>query len=80
MMGNALNVEPASDGAEALQELEAHLQSELIGRVRDLRLIRRDEGLVLRGLTHTYHAKQLVLSAVLKASPLPVVANEIEVH
>lgn len=64
---------------ETLGELEEHIQSRLNGRVRDLRLSIRDNGLVLEGHTHTYHAKQLAQHAVMEAVDLPISANEIEV-
>jgi hypothetical protein len=45
------------------------------GRVSDLRLLLRDNGVVLQG----YYAKQLAQEAVMKATKLPLLANEIEV-
>jgi hypothetical protein len=59
--------------------LEAHVQARLIGRVRELRLLVRGHGLVLRGHAHTYYAKQLAQQAVLEATALPILANEIQV-
>lgn len=64
---------------ERLSLLEAHLRSRLVGRVQELRLVVRDEGLVLRGHAHSYYAKQLAQHAVMEATNLPVRANEIEV-
>jgi hypothetical protein len=49
------------------------------GRVSDLRLLLRGNGLVLQGRARSYYAKQLAQEAVMKATKLPVVANEIEV-
>jgi hypothetical protein len=60
-------------------ELEARVQCQLSGRVRDFRLIRADKGLVLRGHTHTYYAKQLAQHAVMQATEFMILANEIEV-
>ena len=65
--------------SDEIAQLEAHVRGRLNGRVRDLRLKVRDQGLVLRGQTRTYHAKQLAQHAVLEASGLPIVANEIQV-
>lgn len=62
-----------------LQQLELHLQSRLSGRVRDLRLVIRDGGLILHGHAHTYHAKQLARHAVMEAINLPILVNDIEV-
>ena len=65
--------------AARVEQLETHAQVRLNGRVRDLRLVVRDQGLVLRGHAHTYYAKQLAQHAVMETSGLPIVANEIEV-
>jgi hypothetical protein len=62
-----------------LEQLEAHIQTRLGGQVRDLRLALGDRGLVLRGYTHTYYAKQLAQHAVMKAARFALMANEIEV-
>jgi hypothetical protein len=64
---------------EELAELEQHLRSRLTGLVGDFQLVVRDEGLVLRGHAHTYHAKQRAQHAVMEATSLPIQANEIEV-
>jgi len=60
-------------------QLEAHVRSRLTGRVRDLQLVRRGDGLILRGRARTYYAKQLAQHAVMQASTLALLANEIEV-
>jgi hypothetical protein len=39
----------------------------------------KDQGLILRALSGTYHAKQQTRQAVMEAADLPIVANEIEV-
>jgi hypothetical protein len=65
--------------ANGATELEAHIQCRLGGQVRDFRVVIADKGLVLRGRAHTYYAKQLAQHAVLEATPLPILANEIEV-
>ncbi len=57
-----------------------HISSQLGGRIDGLRVLIRDDGIVLQGRSRTYHAKQLVLHAVMEATELPVVANEIEVR
>ena len=61
------------------ERLEAQLQGRLSGRIHDLRVRVRDEGLVLQGHARTYYAKQLAQQAVMEASPLPIRANEIQV-
>jgi len=65
--------------SDRIAQIEAQVQSWLNGRVRDLRLEARDQGLILRGHTHTYYVKQLAQHAVQKACGLPILANEIEV-
>jgi hypothetical protein len=47
--------------------------------VRDFQLTFRERGLVLRGHAHTWYAKQLALQAVMEATQLPILLNEIEV-
>jgi hypothetical protein len=64
---------------EELTRIEEHIQSRLMGRVRDLQLVVRDNGLVLRGHSHSYYAKQLAQHAVMEATRVPFQANEIEV-
>ena len=63
-----------------VEQLEARVQSRLMGRVRDLRLLWRGGGLVLQGDAPTYYAKQLAQHAVLEATALPLLANEIQVR
>jgi hypothetical protein len=69
--------EPA---APEIQELETHLQCRLNGRVLGLRLLASKVGLVLQGTSHTYYAKQLAQHAVMAATPMPLLANEIQVR
>jgi hypothetical protein len=63
-----------------LEQLELRLQGKLGGRIHRLQLLLRDCGLVLRGLAHTYHAKQLAQHAVMMETNLPILANEIDVR
>ena len=65
--------------SDGIAHIEACVQSRLNGRIRNLRIEVSDQGLVLRGHTETYHAKQLAQHAVLEACELPILANEIEV-
>jgi hypothetical protein len=65
--------------AEAVEEVEAKVATQIGGRVRDFRLAARGTGLVLQGRCRTYHAKQLVLQAVMEVTELPILANEIRV-
>jgi hypothetical protein len=65
--------------SNGLIELETHIQCRLGGQIREFRLVRVDKGLILRGYAHTYYAKQLAQQAVMEATRLPILANEIEV-
>jgi hypothetical protein len=65
--------------ANGATQLETRIQCRLGRRVREFRLTVVDEGLILRGFTHTYYAKQLAQHAVMEATELPILANEIEV-
>jgi hypothetical protein len=64
---------------ETLGRIEQHVRDRLTGLLRDFQLAFRDNGLVLRGHVHTYHAKQLAQHAVMEATSLPIRANEMEV-
>jgi hypothetical protein len=67
-------------GPPELEQLETRVQSRLNGRVRDFRLAVRGCGLVLTGQARTWYAKQLAQHAVMEATALPIVANEIDVY
>jgi hypothetical protein len=64
---------------EQLSRLEEHVRTRLGGRVQNLELIVRDDGLVLRGYARTYYAKQMAQHAVMEMVSVPIRANEIEV-
>ena len=51
---------------EELMRAEEHVRCQMSGRVRDLRLLVRYQGLVLQGHAHTYYAKQLAQHAVME--------------
>ncbi len=76
-MDNPMIDEP--NQREEIDELETRIQGKLGGRIRRLRLEPRQGGLILRGWTETYYAKQLAQQAVLEATNMPLLANEIEV-
>jgi len=63
-----------------IEQLETQVQSRLNGRVCHFRLVIHGRGLILRGHAHTYYAKQLAQHAVMEATELPILANEIEVY
>lgn len=64
---------------EFLDEIEMRVQSCLGGRVQDLRILCVEGGLILRGRSHSYYAKQLAQHHAQEFSELPIRANEIEV-
>ena len=64
---------------DEVEQLKTHVQSRLNGRVRHFRLVLRGCGLDLTGHAHTYYAKQLAQHAVMEATALPILANEIHV-
>ncbi len=61
------------------EQLEELVQRRLRGRVRNLRVVLRDQGLILQGRAPTYHAKQLAQHAAMEVVRLPILANDIEV-
>ena len=63
--------------AEIVAQAEEQVRKRLGGRVSDLRVIVRGDGLVLQGRSRTHHAKQLAQQAVIEATGLPIVTNEI---
>jgi hypothetical protein len=62
-----------------LDALENRLQARLSGRIRGLRILLRDSGIVLRGVAQTYHAKQIAQHAIMAETTVAILANEIEV-
>ncbi len=65
--------------AEQIDRIAAQVRHQLSGRLRDFRLEVSDAGLVLSGRVPTYHAKQLAQHAVMGATDLPILRNEIVV-
>ena len=59
---------------------ETILQRRLGSRIRNLRVVVRDDGIVLQGYAPTYHAKQIAQHAAMELVDLPIVANDIEVR
>jgi hypothetical protein len=65
--------------SEEADRLLASVQRQLAGRVCELRLLVEENGVVIQGRAYTYYAKQLAQQAVMKATGLPLLANNIEV-
>ena len=72
-------VEADPEISQTLARIEEHVRRRLTGLLRDFQLVFREQGLVLHGRVHTYYAKQLTHHAVMEASSLPILANEMEV-
>lgn len=64
---------------ELVGQIEVHVCGRLAGRLRDFRVLTADHGLILQGHVQTYHAKQLAQHAVMEATNIPILANDIEV-
>jgi len=63
--------------AEEIAQLEEHVECQLSGRIRDFHLCVSDDGLVLCGRAATYYAKQLAQHLVMRATDVPIRANDI---
>jgi hypothetical protein len=64
---------------QEIAQWEALVKEQLSGRVRNLRLVLHDNGIILRGQAQTYYAKQLAQHLVMELTPRAIHANEIEV-
>jgi hypothetical protein len=62
------------------EQAEALLRQRLCGRVRQLRVLVRKDGVVLQGAAANYYGKQMAQHFAHKLLRLPIVANEIEVR
>jgi predicted hotdog family 3-hydroxylacyl-ACP dehydratase len=65
-------------GASAI-ELEAQVLSRIGRRVSSFHVVVVEKGLILKGRSLSYHVKQLAQQAVMSATSIPIVRNEIEV-
>lgn len=65
--------------SEAVLELEQHIHERVAGRVRNLRVFRREGQLVVEGCSHSFYAKQLATHAVLEFGPSEELVNDIVV-
>jgi hypothetical protein len=62
-----------------LERVKENIRRRLSGSVRNLTLMLRGDGLVIRGCVRTYYSKQLAQHAVMEFTTVPIRANEIEV-
>lgn len=65
--------------SETALELAQVIHERVGGRVRNLRVFRRDGQLVVEGSSHSFYAKQLATHAVLEFGPCEDLINEIVV-
>lgn len=64
----------------ASQDLESLLRERTAGRVRNLKVSRRDDRLVLEGSSATFYAKQMAQHIARQLAPEGHLLNEIVVH
>jgi osmotically-inducible protein OsmY len=64
---------------ELVERIQASVRRRVGGWVRDFQVQVQDQGLVLRGRTRTYYAKQLVQHTAMEVGGLPILANRVEV-
>ncbi len=72
-------VPPHRDDPDFAERVASRVQHLMAGRVRDFRVQLHERGLVLRGRTRTYHAKQLVRQMAMEAAGMLILADEVEV-
>jgi hypothetical protein len=65
--------------ARGAKEVERSVRRHLAGQIIGFRLEVGNNGWILRGRVASFHAKQLAQHFVMKASSLPILANDIEV-
>jgi hypothetical protein len=64
---------------EDWEQVEASLARRISGRIRELRVHIRADGLVIQGFARTWYAKQLAQHAASEMTGLRIIANEIVV-
>jgi hypothetical protein len=62
-----------------VEEVERQMQRRLGSRVRDLRVIVREDGMILQGRALSFYAKQLAQHAAMELAEIPILANNIQV-
>jgi hypothetical protein len=80
MTTHTCELPPGVGHAPDIDQVEVHVRCRLGGRVRDLQVLGRDNGLVLKGFAPTYYVKQLAQHLVMEATEMPILVNEIEVR
>lgn len=62
-----------------IARLEMLVRNRLTSRLRSFRVCMQKSGLVLQGRAPSYYTKQLAQHAIMEATCIPIVANDIEV-
>ena len=65
--------------SETTLELEHRILERIAGRVRNLRVVRCGDRLILEGSSASFHAKQLATHAALELAPADELVNAITV-
>jgi hypothetical protein len=79
MNSQIIGVTPNHLSQDEIVRLEGQVHCRLSGRLRGFRLQVEGSGLILAGRAPSYHVKQLAQHAVMEATSLAILANEIEV-
>jgi hypothetical protein len=79
MRQSAEGVRGGPPAAEEIDRIAACVRHQMSGRLREFRLEVSGAGFVLRGRAPTYYVKQLAQHAVMSATDVPILRNEIEV-
>ena len=61
-------------------KVSARLHCRFGSQVREFKILRHSDGLILHGRVNTYYGKQLAQQAVMEITGLSILANEIAVH
>lgn len=79
-MQPVIRIDPKDEmNQEQLDRIGQRMQHQLSGRLHGFHLKQGRAGLILRGRVRTYYAKQLAQHAVMAATDLPIMRNDIEV-
>ncbi len=65
--------------SDEIDRIVVGVTGRLAGQLRGLRIVVRQDGVVLHGCVRSYYAKQLVQEAVMNATDVPITENAIEV-
>jgi hypothetical protein len=65
--------------ADNLGQIEGQVKGRLRGMLQDFLLMAAEEGLILRGRSKTFYAKQMAQQIVMESTNVPIKANNIEV-